>query len=255
MLINRHRKSIQEKKLVFFVHIPKTAGSTVNVYLKQHLGKGYVHCEHFIQLEEKLRKRSTKANWMSGHVHFDMASARLSEIGVQDIRFYSCVRKPDAQVMSHLNWLMAIRHKSRLFFKRHPKILQDISNDVSAVGLGNKQQVIQILQKYHWLFLNTQWNTIFTPEYETTEKTVVKRLADFNYIGTETTIPDLILAITGKHITQPKVTNKSKYYFDTSIFEEEELKDFLATHNQKDFYLYHSVQKTFNGISNSLEYP
>lgn len=213
--------------------------------MKKHLHRGHVHCEHFFQQQQKLRKKCAKADWMSGHVHFDTASAGLKEIGFQDIRFFSCVRQPDAQVMSHLNWLIAIRNKSSFFFKRHPKNLQDISNDISTIGLDSKQKIIHVLQKYQWLFLNTQWNTIFSPDTASIEKTIDERLSRFEYIGTETNIPDLVLAITGKNIYQPKVTNKSRYYFDTTLFLEEELQAFLTTYNDKDLFLYNSVKKRF----------
>jgi len=238
------KKSLTEE-LIFFVHIPKTAGSSINHYLKKNLGKGYVHCEHFFLDEKKLRKNIQKSNWMSGHVTYNSARIKLEKMGVEKPRFFSCVRKPDAQVMSHLNWLLAIRHKSLIFFKRHPKLVQDISNDIYLCGLDSKQQVLQVLQKYQWLFLNTQWNTILAPETEIDKVLVEQRLDCFEYIGTDTNISDLLMAMTGKHIKQPKIANKSKYYFDTRIFQDDEIRDFLSSHNQKDLYLYHRVKAKF----------
>lgn len=231
--------------LIFFVHIPKTAGSSVNHHLKKNLRKGFVHCEHFFYREQVLRKKVSGARWLSGHVTFNTARKTLEQIGIPNVHFFSCVRTPHAQVMSHLNWLVAIRHKSLFFFKQHPKLVQDISNDIISSGVDNKNQVLNVLKKHHWLFMNTQWNILFSPEEQIDETLVKEHLALFDYVGTDTNIRNLVLKITRKDPIKPKTVNQSKYYFDPDIFQDEEITSYLATHNQKDLYLYEAVKSTF----------
>ena len=83
------------------------------------------------------------------------------------------------------------------------------------------------------------------PDVDTNRESVQDRLSCFEYIGTENTVAELIKTATGASIEQPKTINSSQYYFDTGIFQEDELLTFLHTHNQKDLYLYESVTATF----------
>lgn len=59
--------------LIFFIHVPKTAGSTINHYFEKNLNLGYTHCEAFVNNTELLTTRATEADWLSGHVTRDSA--------------------------------------------------------------------------------------------------------------------------------------------------------------------------------------
>lgn len=225
-------------ELLFFVHIPKTGGSSVNAHLRNNFSNGVEHVESSISNPEKFLAICARAKWISGHVHFPIAKERLLASTSRPVRFFSCVRDPARQVMSHLNWLIEIQNRTKKFFYDHPVNIQEISHEVCSLGVKDERQIMYLLLKYRGLLLNTQCSLILGGEQNINRDSIAQTIEQFDYIGTDQNYDTLVHRMTGKHPTQIYRKNSAKYHFDTKLFDSEEVQYFLKIHNALDDILY-----------------
>jgi len=62
---------MNNSKLSCFVHVPKTAGSSVNTMLAE-CAPGSAHVESFLDNRGQMRQILKDSQWVSGHVNFDV---------------------------------------------------------------------------------------------------------------------------------------------------------------------------------------
>jgi hypothetical protein len=247
--------------MIFFVHIGKTAGSTMNRHLAEHYPLGFGHCESFIHDPAQLRVRILGAAWMSGHVPLPLARRRLAPFG-REVRYFTCVRRPAAQVRSHYNWLVEIFHKGPEFYAAHPLQIKVISEQVrETVANPSPAAVASDLRAHAGLFLNHQSRYFFggdlapllavldagTPFAAIPE--VAAGIAGFEAIGDSGAVAALFGQILGR---PPRggvrvKENASRYHFDPELFESEEVRATLAVHNRLDELLYAHLTARMTG--------
>lgn len=97
---------------VFLLHIPKTAGSSLNWYFEQCLGKA--HCATHVESKRHLlaKARIYSFSYVSGHYklpHFHMLDTRNEFKGI------TILRDPMEQLSSHLRWNKTMRQRRRAF--------------------------------------------------------------------------------------------------------------------------------------------
>src|SRR3546814_3891472 len=63
-----------------FIHVPKTAGSTVNAIMKGHSPNGQGHIEELLDEDMEFKKAVNNLDWMSGHVSRDRIAIRIREV-------------------------------------------------------------------------------------------------------------------------------------------------------------------------------
>lgn len=235
----------KSNELLFFVHIPKTGGSSVNAHLRDKFSNGVEHVESSISNPEKFFEICGHAKWISGHVHFPIAKDRLLASTSRPVRFFSCVRDPARQVMSHLNWLIEIQNRTKKFFYDHPVNIQEISHEVRSLGVKDERQIMYLLLKYRGLLLNTQCSLILGGEQNIDRDSIAQTIEQFDYIGTDKNYDTLIHQMTGQYPNRIYRKNFSKYHFDTKLFESEEIRDFLNAYNALDDLLYSLANQSY----------
>ncbi|HET9070179.1 MAG TPA: hypothetical protein VFN28_16180 [Amaricoccus sp.] len=251
--------------MIFFVHIGKTAGSTMNRYLAEAYRLGYGHCEAFIHQDGPLAERLAVADWMSGHVALPVARARL-EPRRAGVRYFTCVRRPAAQVRSHYNWLVEIFHKGPEFYGNHPAPVRAISERVRAtVANPTPAAIARDLRQFAGLFLDNQSRYLFGRDLAPVEAAlaggarfgaipaVAEALGRFEAIGESGAIEALARHVIGPAAFAPeaggKRENASRYHFDPALFEAEEVTETLRLHNRIDALLHaHLVARMTDGL-------
>lgn len=128
------------KSKIFFLHIPKTAGTSVNIMLAGNYRKKSVKFHIENDRSEQFKNINTNYHQMiSGHI-------RLYEVtNFLDIEDFLCVtllRDPFDQLISHLNWVKFISEKPQgLFFGNHAKPIKELSLEMRKVNFSILSEV------------------------------------------------------------------------------------------------------------------
>lgn len=127
------------KMIFLFVHIAKTAGSSVNRFFQQQFGETacLVHQESnpALQQPSQLSNLLEGVHFVSGHIPYRALTARLAEYPLHTI---TVLRDPRSHVVSHLAWIRHLKdpgHESR--FAAHPPFIQVLAEKLAAVELGD----------------------------------------------------------------------------------------------------------------------
>lgn len=240
MFQTRRRKPDETRPLIVFIHVPKTAGSTVNRILAA-ARPGLEHCEAIIGQPEVLRRKLSDLDWISGHVPFDRMHAALRQATDRPLRFFTAVRDPIAQVASHYNWLIEIHHRGKAFYRDHPDHIRVISERIRASDNTDPAAIIENLDRYQGLFLNQQSLTVLGARFNWSSGQLPRHLRAYDYIATERTLPTLIGRLAGPLAERPPRENVSPYHFDVSIFRQGPVRNFLMRNNFLDWTLYRAL--------------
>src|SRR6056297_1766809 len=173
------------RKLVVFIHIPKTGGTSSAEALSE-TGPGERHAEHVINSADFAEHVRSLA-WVAGHVtrrQYDRLLPPPKELGRS---YFSCVRDPVKQVASHYNWLIEIRHRGRAFFNGHPEKIRFISDEISQANNEDPATIIRMLQQYSSLFLNLQSKYLLRRVDFAGIRNIKNQLSRYNFIGNEAT--------------------------------------------------------------------
>lgn len=227
-----------------FVHIPKTAGTTVNRYLLQDGGPGQDHVEVWRGRPGHVRKQLERLDWVSGHMNFLKMRALLCEGTARPIRFFSAVRDPLKQIASHYNWLIEIHDRGAEFYETHPPHIKEISERIRATDNQSAAAVIKELETAPGLFLNQQARTVFGDTFQSVNPDELEaRFSVFDFVASEATLPRLIETLTGRQVGVIRTENKSQYHFDFAVFQSEEMQSFLQERHAADFAIYDFVKR------------
>src|SRR3546814_17038674 len=90
--------------LIVFIHVPKTAGSTVNAIMKGHSPNGRGHIEELLDADMEFKKAVNNLDWMSGPVSRDRIAFRIREVSRSPVRFFACVRIAPVPLSTPFNY-------------------------------------------------------------------------------------------------------------------------------------------------------
>ncbi|WP_312240061.1 sulfotransferase family 2 domain-containing protein [Pantoea sp.] len=127
-------------KPMFFLHIPKTAGSSFNDYVQQKMTCA-THIENQPAIYDAIHKRRADFDFVSGHLKFE---DKLSVIHSPQWFKFTFLREPIEQVISHIKWVRSFStHSRRHEIKFYPDEKQQLFQQLSQVSLSD----IETLQK------------------------------------------------------------------------------------------------------------
>ena len=137
-------KSIPEvlspAKTIFFVHIPKTAGTSFNNHVHSWFGfqKWYSHIE--VLERDSQRALINPGYYLAGHIPL----YKLKGIEPDFTRFelHTIFRRPIDQLHSHLSWLKGIgTDPNSGFFKAHQPVIQELSLNIQDAELHDARGI------------------------------------------------------------------------------------------------------------------
>lgn len=234
-------------KKIFYLHIPKTAGSTINRIFGND--KNEFHCERYFyeSLESGYNEDFNQIktyDFVSGHIKI---KDFIDKMDYEKYFIFTFMRNPLDQFSSHYNWLERIQHFGEEFFYNHPKRIQNLSIMVAKSKLDNIEYIIEILKEHEGLFANNQSKHLIG------DYNIEEALEKYNYIGlTENLKEDLnkIFNVFNRNIEKEFLNNICKLQINKN---EKYLIDFNELKNNKkfmDFYKdYNSIdEKIYNMI-------
>ncbi|WP_373353631.1 hypothetical protein [Pseudoroseicyclus sp. CXY001] len=251
-------------ELPVFIHVPKTAGSTLNAALFAHhaaghpalpllrtlpgglrdnsvllrrlgpsVAEGVPHIGHYEGDPARMTGLLRQASWVSGHIQRRRFASFLEEAG-RIPRWVSLIRDPTEQVASHYQWWIEIHDRGWLRFRRYPAFFRQLSADIRAADNNDPKAVIHFLALHHTLFLNLQADYLMPDGRETSVEDMPAALADFAGLGLGSDIAPAFRAMTGAEAPPLPRRNTSRSAFDRAVFRTERMRAFLAEHNALD---------------------
>ena len=222
-------KRHQRAPLIFFVHVPKTAGSTVNSHLMELLSDGSIHSEGWFFDDANMRRLDT-FSWVSGHITYSWASTRIRQFTNRRVEYFACVRDPTDRVRSHYNYLIEIFHRSG--YDNNPDFVKDMSEQIRKSGYSIPAIQANLLE-YKSHFLNCQ-----TLLLARDDPPVAGAFGSFKFVATPDRLAELLYTMTGKKVPLVRRENESSRHFDPQLFREPEMESFLRRHNALDEQLF-----------------
>jgi hypothetical protein len=237
---------VERFPLIVFVHVNKTGGCTVNKVLWSCSHRGQGQCEEIPR--PNLLDAARRNDWLGGHLPREIFASSLISLD-RPIEYFTTIREPISQILSHLNWLFEIYHRGPIFFLAHHHNSQLTSHEVRATDFSKTSSVIALLLRYKGLFLNFQAHMILGDDFATIpDSEVARRVAAYTFIATTENLaalyPAFGFAQLPKQVHELRENAAQKYYFDTTLFQSQEIPDFLAQHHSHDFRLYDCVRQT-----------
>lgn len=229
--------------LIFFVHVPKTAGSTVSSHLHDFLPNGLSHCESFFYDQERVNKASNFSDWLSGHIDLTTAEKTLGQSTNRTVRYFACMRNPTQHVMSHYNWVIEIFYRGGPYYENAPKKIREMC-DVLRASPTDPASIAANLERYSYLFLNAQSRYILGHTFDWNSGILRERLSRYEMIVDSSGLSALLDCMLGHAITDGRKENVSPYHFDPAVFETAALKKFLKKRNALDDTLYRTLGLT-----------
>lgn len=128
---------------IFFMHIPKTAGSTFNAQASLFYPESRVLTHLEAESEEVRFDRPGSSFFASGHLGWLTISAFPDR---EDLVFYTILREPFSHLHSHLNWIKGIGTDPKSgFFLAHPPVIRNLALRLNRRDRSTKEILRQLV--------------------------------------------------------------------------------------------------------------
>lgn len=133
--INSIQSVLRTEKPIFFLHIPKTAGTSFNNHVHPWFGYGKWH-SHIEVLDLATQRRLIDSgHYIAGHIPLYKLKEIQPDFSTLDL--HTIFRRPVDQLHSHLAWLKGIgTNPDSEFFKTHQPVIQELSLRMQDVELN-----------------------------------------------------------------------------------------------------------------------
>ena len=155
------RNEYYNSRSIFYLHIPKTAGTVINSLFSKSFTKEsvatHIESQNILKTLEA-DEIANKYSYLSGHIPYPQASSALQ---LDDWLIFSTFRKPEEHVVSHIAWVRLLTekgHEERL--KKHELPIKRIANYIKTLDLSKPEDLVHMIQwlenNNYYLFHNTQ---------------------------------------------------------------------------------------------------
>lgn len=131
-------------KKIVYVHIAKTAGTSVNRFLTRHMDASEA-CLHLESNQDwnKATASFSRKTLLSGHITFSEFSRRLD---LRDYYKIITLRNPIDQVLSHIAWIRKLCDEGQQTrYAAHPAYIQDLAIKMTWRDLGDPEQLYDLV--------------------------------------------------------------------------------------------------------------
>lgn len=235
--------------LIVYIHVPKTAGTTVKRVLHLCAPRGHNCVEMIARDPAVFLETARNSDWIAGHVFRDEIHQRLTWFG-RSIEYFATVREPVAQLVSHLNWSFERfeRFGTQDYYDLHRPSEQQIDAAVMSVDFSNPFEIMNFLSRHAESYLNLQSRYVLGRDSaKISADEVSRRLAMYTYVATEPNLSKLFRAFGFAQLPQAvdeiRDNTSVRMRFNPVIFDSPQLKAFLAHNHRFDLSLYAAVTR------------
>ena len=233
--------------IVCFIHVPKTAGQTVNEHLVATRRSGKAHVEEWIENPKITEKNVLEVDWISGHVPLPKMRSALQAVTDRELLFFTAVRNPLEQVCSSFNWVIEIYHRGERFYDSHSVKTKKLSEEFRAADLSNVDEILKLISDYEDQFSNIQAKYVLGEEASSAEEInyseIEQKISLYSGIANEAAIGKLVERMTGKPYGIVRDANISNYHFDKRNFFSKPIVEVLEKMNKIDLCLYKFIKE------------
>ncbi|MEE4208433.1 MAG: hypothetical protein V2I43_04100 [Parvularcula sp.] len=247
------------KKRLLFMHIAKTAGSTVNAYFRQVLGNDRVvdHAEiHGPNMQAFVDSETfARARLISGHITGPELLTLMEQAGQRrrDFVFFTVVREPTDHLISHLRWVRGSLDRNE---PNLPEAIARLAEDLSAIDLAEVDEVEAVLERHRpvslTLFDNCQtryFGQLQNFEVQTTDvwRSLIFAHDQFDYVinqqALERSLPRMCIENDIPHRMIPVPQENKQPFTSTDPLRSQEVKLRYARLVQKDLLLLNGLRQ------------
>ena len=183
---------------VFFMHIPKTGGTTLNAFATQYYpqGKFAMHIEAIHP--DNYPNLGQDKSYLAGHLTIQNIKQSF-DVSLFDL--ITILRDPYRQLHSHLVWIRRIgADRSSGFFLKHEECVQDLAvrlNEIDLTSNTNLKAFVEQLEGFGLDFfdnIQTRYFLDYRPEKVSARdlKSAMRNIELFALIGTAEKLDDFI---------------------------------------------------------------
>lgn len=176
---------------LFLVHIPKTAGTTVNKLIKEALGdeNTATHIESRSNFLSTLDVDANSLKFISGHLRLPYV---LDNIDTQHWFLFTILREPVQHLISHLKWVKALAFPDNArVFDNQSKTIQEVARRLGEISLNDVDKIGRLIredfEEARQLFDNCQVRYLINYRKEligpADMAAAIEALDCFNYVG------------------------------------------------------------------------
>jgi len=240
---------------LFYFHVPKTAGTSINKFFETNTTKSRFHIEGVRELNKDFFDNHA---FLSGHVSVNRINGLKSLINLKEWITFITFREPVSYVISHLKWVRKLADPGEeARFLSHPPLFQEISLKMKEFDFSNASEITEFIK---WLdsinftyFHNTQahyLNSSKKGKYLTDEELNqgLKSLYKIDFVGIQEKLDQFMTMISYEfgwiYENQPKENiNQNNYGFDIN---NPEIRKALKPLYEQDIIVYNEAKKIFS---------
>jgi hypothetical protein len=228
--------------LIVFVHVPKTAGSTIKQVLNLCTPRANGWAELIIGNCVSFPGLARKLDWVGGHLGRDQFANALIWCD-RPLEYFASVREPVSQLVSVLNWSFE-KYSRGDYYARYSLDEQRLDAEVMSTDFNNPAAILNLLFRCPGL-LNIQSRLVPGVDFAAlSDDEVARRLATYTFVATEADLLRLYRAFGFAQLPDgvDKIReNVAKPHFDRRVFDSPRFKEFLSIHHKHDLRLYSAV--------------
>tara|TARA_R110000850_G_scaffold236880_1_gene361664 strand:- start:248 stop:997 length:750 start_codon:yes stop_codon:yes gene_type:complete len=243
---------------ILYIHVPKTAGSSINKYFSNNLKSHRFHIEGINGLNKDICE---SYEFISGHLPYNVIDKMLPlEEWITLISF----REPVSYVISHLSWVRQLADQGEEErFNAHPKPFQRIARKMTEYNFSNPDDLSDLitwLEDENLLFLhNTQMYFLNGEHNRSTYShsqvnAALKNLESIDLVGIQEDINQFMNMLSMKFewpANQVVMENVSHNKYGLDINDDKITKALFPLYD-KDVIVYEKAKKIFEQQAESL---
>jgi len=130
---------LHELPPLLFMHIPKTAGTSFNSFMRLHLPNEQIRIHIESLPPEQYSKLAASYSYIAGHLTVQKLK---SYFDLSAFDSFTLIRDPHTHLHSHLNWLRGVgEHVNSGFFSQHNQTVQKLAKKIKGSDFSNVYEV------------------------------------------------------------------------------------------------------------------